>query len=200
MKSIFTRSATAVVLSLGLGISAPAVAFASGNQSSTGVHVTTNTHAHQTAMKAFVAAKLNINLAFKSSVSVARTTLRTALAAASTSAQRSAAQTAFHAALTAALSARTSALSTLGDPPVANSSATVTLTGEARAFGVAMAAINETFKNTVSVARLTFTTAVKGATTSAQRITARAAFKLALKNAMTARQASITSLGGPPTK
>lgn len=200
MKSNLTRSATAVVLSMGLGIATPAIAFASGSQPTSSVHVTTNSQAHRTAMKAFVTAKLNINLAFKSAVSVARTALHTSLVAATTSAQRATAQAAFRTALAAALTARSNALSALGDPPVANSSTTVTLNAEGHAYGASMLAINQTLKNTVSAARITFLAALKSSTTSAQRVTARTAFKLALTNAMTARQASIASLGVPPTK
>ena len=200
MKSNFTRTATAVALSLGFGIAAPVAAFASGHQPTTSVHGSARAQANATALRAYATAKLNINLAFKSTLAAARTTMQTALSAATTDAARTAAQSAYRTALKSAISARQSAFATLGKPPVANATAASTLNTLGRAYGVSILAINQTFKSTVSAARTVYTAALRTATTSADRVSARNVFKLALTGAITARQTSIAALGTPPTK
>lgn len=199
MKSTITRVTAVVALSLGVGIVAPAAAFASGSPTSTVVHGAASTKGNSATMKAYVLAKRNIDLSFTAALVAARATLTTTLATATTSAQRTAAQAAFTTALAAARSARASALTRLGKPLVRNASATVMIALQGRAYGASMLAINQTFKSTVAAARTTYHAALKASTTSTARVTARTAFKLALKGAISARQASIASLGAAPT-
>ncbi len=198
MTSTFTRATAVVALSLGLGLASPAVAFASGHQPATNAHGAPSATGNAAVMRAYALARLNITRSFQSTVIAARTTLTAALASATTSAQRATAQDVFRSSLTAALAARASALTTLGKPPVRNASATVLLAQRSEAFGASMRAINQTFVSTVAAARTTYHAALMASTTLTARTTARTAFTLALKSALSARRASIVSLGAAP--
>ena len=61
-------------------------------------------------------------------------------------------------------------------------------------------AINLTFIAAVRVAESNFQSAFAAATRSADRITARAAMRLAIANATAARATALTALGKPPVK
>jgi predicted PurR-regulated permease PerM len=59
--------------------------------------------------------------------------------------------------------------------------------------------INQTFKNAVFVAQAIFQSAKRQATNAAGRSTARAAYELALAQAVEARDIALTNLGKPPS-
>ena len=60
--------------------------------------------------------------------------------------------------------------------------------------------INQTFEAAVKLAKTNFNVAMAAATNASQRITARAALRLAIANATGQRATSLTQLGKPPSK
>lgn len=100
----------------------------------------------------------------------------------------------------------------LGVPTAALASTTTTTTttttlplSPMKAYHVAQKAylaqlrtINQTFVATVKTAKANFAAAIAVATNSAQRITARAALRLAIADATVARATALTALGKPP--
>jgi hypothetical protein len=68
------------------------------------------------------------------------------------------------------------------------------------AYRTQLKAINLAFIEAIAVAKSDYQSALATATSSADRITARAAMRLAIANATAARASALTALGKPPVK
>lgn len=200
MKSLTTRSITAVALAATLGLGVPAAAFATSTKSAPSPSTTARTSAvdilawrtWHVSWMTYIYKVRSINLNFKTSVERGRAAFTMAMASATTKSDRIAARDTRYAALALAMNDRVAAITAAGNPPMPpagyNGSAYVS----------SIQAANIAFRATVATAQSTYAQALLSATTREQKIAARAALRVALGNAIATRSTTLTALGPPP--
>ncbi|HUV58322.1 MAG TPA: hypothetical protein VMV96_05935 [Acidimicrobiales bacterium] len=200
MRTLATRSITAVALAATLGLGVPAAAFATSAKQTPSTSTTTRTSAvdilawrtWHTSWMTYIYKVRSINLNFKLSVERERSAFTMAMASATTVSDRMAARNNRNAALSLAINDRVAALTAVGNPPAPpagfNGSAYVS----------SIQAANIAFRAAVASAQSTFAQALLSATTRPQKVAARVALRVALGDAITARSVALTALGPPP--
>lgn len=200
MRSLTTRSFTAVALAVTLGLGVPAAAFAASPKSTPSASTVTHPSAvdvlawrtwHASWMT-YIYKVRSINLNFKASVERERSAFTTAMASATTMSDRMAARTSRNAALSLAINDRVAALTAVGNPPAPpagyNGSTYVS----------SIQATNIAFRAAVASAQTAYAQALLNATTRQQQTAAHSALRVALGDAITARSAALLALGPPP--
>jgi hypothetical protein len=192
MKNLAARSITALALVGALGVSVPAAAYADSSSTTTTTAPSAWTTWHATWV-AYANQLKAIRLSYRTSVASARLAYSTALASATTKAERQAARATLESALSADVSARVAAITAAGDPPAPPTGYNGT------AFVAGIQAANDAFRASSTTAESAYAQAIAGATTSAQRRTARLTLEAAIDNALVVRINALTAMGTPPT-
>jgi hypothetical protein len=199
MKSFTTRGVAIVAIATAMGLTAPVAAFADSTTTlptSTTVVTTTTVVNPWKAWHAAEASYLDkrdaIQQTYLAAVATARATYYTSLASATTTVEDTTARTILDQAIATAIEAESASYVALGNPPPAP---TTTKYG---AWLDQVQSINGTYRTAVLAAQATYAAALQTSTTSAQRVSAEAALKLAIANAEVARSAALAALGAPP--